>query len=196
MVLELMWCSNWIIWAGVRRTMSCVRKRTSTKVTPRIARTVPDGGGTEHRKAKIILRHRHLKPSFLDVSTDRVIWHPQELQTMAERNSPTPFSNCIPTSALLKREVRNSLLGTPSSPSVARSYEVQGIHGKSNRRCWYVVIMSETYTVTFIPLYNTQKHTNWSSREKRGKRIWRIQSVGKRGTWLVESMVWKGGKLT
>jgi hypothetical protein len=147
--------------------MSCVRKRTSTKVTPRIARTVPDGGGTEQRKAKIILRHRHLKPSFLDVSTDRVIWHPQELQTMAERNSPRPFSNFIPTSALLKREVRNSLLGTPSSPSVARSYEVQGIHGKSSRRCWYVVIMSDLHSHFHTLVQHTEAHKLKQPRKER-----------------------------
>jgi hypothetical protein len=74
---------------------------------------------SEHMTAAL-LRHRHLKPSFGLGSAHQVIWRPQVLYGTLLGSNPASFKNWMPRSVSLKRNARNSLFASLSSPSEAR----------------------------------------------------------------------------
>ena len=172
-----------------------MRKRTSTKW--RLLRVNHEpcliDVETLHREADVFLRHRHLKPSFIDVSTPHDIWQPHALHTTLERMRPTSFKNSIPTLLSLKRKVIKSLLATPSSPSVARPYEVAGTEESPMSRSWYRSMVERIFSAITTAAHNTECRERENAKETEPKDgIWK-GGVGH--DWLTV-LVGNYGKIT
>ena len=77
-------------------------------------------------------------------STHQDIYDPDLPQTTLLGITPTSFQNWTTTSWSLNKNAMNNLLETPLAPCVARQYVVEGMHGFSLIRSWYVLIMDVT----------------------------------------------------
>jgi hypothetical protein len=95
----------------------------------------------EHTEEDVLIKHRHPKPSVRSESAHQDVRQPRASHTTLLWRSPTSFRNCAPVSLLLNRNVRNSLLATPSWPRTAHPYGMGRMKGVvSSSCCRYVTL--------------------------------------------------------
>jgi hypothetical protein len=106
---------------------------------------------------------------------------------------PTSFMNSIPTLLSLKRKVIKSLLATPSSPSVARPYEVAGTEESPMSRSWYRSMVERIFSAITNAAHNTKYRERENAKETEPKGgIWR----GRVGHDWLTVLVGNYGKMT
>ena len=112
----------------------------------------------DHTEDDALLQRRHLTRSVRLESAHQDIRQPLVLHPTLLRSSPTSFRNCTPASMLLKRNMRNSLLATPSCPNTAHPYGMDRTKGIVSASCCRYVALTVPIC-SAIALLHLHSHT-------------------------------------